>query len=198
MNNPSGLSKDEHHCFSGSMTCSGARMCGACMREFFMAVLPAAMAAGGFNRSEEQARAFYDGVAQGFQVLHRAMRDNPMVSPRVHRTNVTRLLQLQQMSQAKPPVAAPPAPVVPAAVARPPAPPPVAVKPAPPAAAAPPPTQAPARAPTRPASPAAVLPPADQERAHAAVRPMDAEEIAASAVAVSAPPTPRAVNGRNR
>ena len=196
MNNPSSLSEDEHHCFSGSLTCSGARMCGACMREFFMAVLPAAMAAGGFNRSEEQARAFYDGVAQGFQVLHRAMRDNPMVAPRVHRTNVTRLLQVQQASQAKPPVATPPAPIA-SAAARPPAPPPT-VRPAP-AAATPPPTQVPARAPARPVSPAAaVLPPADEQRAHAAVRPMDAEEIAASAVAVSAPPAPRAVNGQNR
>ena len=167
------MSNALHACFSGSPTCSGAVMCQACLREWLMAVMPAAIA-GARVTSREVAEGFYDGVMFGIQRMHDAMMNNPMVANRVHYTDVSVLLERQAQGNAFPPpmpsmpsgaqgwpqgwpgpqqapVAPSQAPQVPPAYAYPVAPQP---QPAPP----PPPQRSAAPAPTSPQAPKAAPP----------------------------------------
>lgn len=174
------MSNALHACFSGSPTCSGAVMCQACLREWLMAVMPAAIA-GARVTSREVAEGFYDGVMFGIQRMHDAMMNNPLVASRVHYTDMSVLLQPEAQAgaypHAPPPMQQwPQSERWPGPQQAPQAPPPHPYPQAPPAYAYPPP-------PSRPAAPVAPPPPAP------APPPQERPKVAKPA-APSPPPSP--------
>lgn len=82
-----------HVCFSGNLACSGCNPCPACLDQVRSRVLPTAMISGGFNQSPEQAGAFFQGFAAGWQQLQQAMVHDPAVSQHLRLIDVAEIIE---------------------------------------------------------------------------------------------------------
>lgn len=100
-----------HACFSGSLACSGVNPCDACFQVIRSVVLPRAMIRGGFNQDEAQARSFFAGFGEGFEVLHRQIEANPSMVG-LHDVGAVQALYAGQTLNAAVPVGPQPAAMV--------------------------------------------------------------------------------------
>lgn len=82
-----------HVCFSGSLACSGCNPCEACAVHVRRCVLPVAMIAAGFNQSEQQSEAFFQGYLYGWKRLHEAMERDPILQQQFKAVDITQLMQ---------------------------------------------------------------------------------------------------------
>jgi len=71
-----------HICLSGNPACSGINPCDACHQVYVTTILPKAMVAGGFNGSQVQAQAFFQGygVARREVLQHLARQLQPTLN----------------------------------------------------------------------------------------------------------------------
>ena len=117
MNNPRQApnSAQYHLCFSGSLHCSGCNPCPACHEHVRACVLPVAMGAAGFDGNHQQAQAFFNGYAAGWQRLQEAMSQNQQLQAEIRFVDVAEIAQkldeyehlkaqMQQAQYGQPPI----------------------------------------------------------------------------------------------
>ena len=84
-----------HACFSGDPTCSGARMCRACLKESILAIVPGILQELQVSDPEVADRAFAAYVS-AWERFHAHQEQNPAVAPRVIYTDMTPVLLARQ------------------------------------------------------------------------------------------------------
>lgn len=104
MNNPRQAPNPSqfHLCFSGSLHCSGCNPCPACHEHVRACVLPVAMGAAGFDGNHQQAQAFFNGYAAGWQRLQEAMSQNQQLQAEIRFVDVAEIAaKLDEYEQMK-------------------------------------------------------------------------------------------------